>query len=146
MQIDMPDGDYSIEVTLMGGSGRASLTTPTWMYVQGGKGYARLLWSSPHYDYMVLDGRTYYNETEDGGNSSFTIPITAMDLPVDIIADTTAMGDPVENEYNLTFYSDTIGNKDLIPQEAAIKVLELAIGIIIVGGILNYILKKRRRQ
>ena len=103
VQIDMPDGDYSIEVTLMGGSGRASLTTPTWMYVQGGKGYARLLWSSPHYDYMILDGRTYYNETEDGGNSSFTIPITAMDLPVDIIADTTAMGDPVEIAYTLTF-------------------------------------------
>ncbi len=43
VRIDMPDGDYSIEVNLMGGSGRASVTTPTWMYVQGGKGYARLL-------------------------------------------------------------------------------------------------------
>lgn len=145
VRIDMPDGDYSIEVTLMGGSGRASLTTPTWMYVQGGKGYARLLWSSPHYDYMVLDGRTYYNETEDGGNSSFTIPITAMDLPVDIIADTTAMGDPVEIAYTLTFYEDTIGSRSRVPQEGALRVLAAAALFIVAGGIINHFVKKRRQ-
>ncbi|MEE1162651.1 MAG: hypothetical protein UHU21_03050, partial [Lachnospiraceae bacterium] len=126
VRIDMPDGDYSIEVNLMGGSGRASVTTPTWMYVQGGKGYARLLWSSPHYDYMILDGRTYYNETKDGGNSSFTIPITATDMPVDIIADTTAMGDPVEIAYTLTFYEETIGSRSRVPQEGALRVLAAA--------------------
>ena len=145
VQIDMPDGDYSIEVTLMGGSGRASLTTPTWMYVQGGKGYARLLWSSPHYDYMILDGRTYYNETKDGGNSSFTIPITAMDLPVDIIADTTAMGDPVEIAYTLTFYEDTIGSRSRVPQEGALRVLAAAALFIVAGGIINHFVKKRRQ-
>ena len=145
VRIDMPDGDYSIEVTLMGGSGRASLTTPTWMYVQGGKGYARLLWSSPHYDYMILDGRTYYNETEDGGNSSFTIPITAMDLPVDIIADTTAMGDPVEIAYTLTFYEDTIGSRSRVPQEGALRVLAAAALFIVAGGIINHFVKKRRQ-
>ena len=145
VQIDMPDGDYSIEVTLMGGSGRASLTTPTWMYVQGGKGYARLLWSSPHYDYMILDGRTYYNETKDGGNSSFTIPITAMDLPVDIIADTTAMGDPVEIAYTLTFYEETIGSRSRVPQEGALRVLAAAALFIVAGGIINHFVKKRRQ-
>ena len=145
VRIDMPDGDYSIEVTLMGGSGRASLTTPTWMYVQGGKGYARLLWSSPHYDYMILDGRTYYNETKDGGNSSFTIPITAMDLPVDIIADTTAMGDPVEIAYTLTFYEETIGSRSRVPQEGALRVLAAAALFIVAGGIINHFVKKRRQ-
>ena len=145
VQIDMPDGDYSIEVNLMGGSGRASVTTPTWMYVQGGKGYARLLWSSPHYDYMILDGRTYYNETKDGGNSSFTIPITAMDLPVDIIADTTAMGDPVEIAYTLTFYEETIGSRSRVPQEGALRVLAAAALFIVAGGIINHFVKKRRQ-
>ena len=145
VQIDMPDGDYSIEVTLMGGSGRASLTTPTWMYVQGGKGYARLLWSSPHYDYMILDGRTYYNETKDGGNSSFTIPITATDMPVDIIADTTAMGDPVEIAYTLTFYEETIGSRSRVPQEGALRVLAAAALFIVAGGIINHFVKKRRQ-
>ena len=145
VRIDMPDGDYSIEVNLMGGSGRASVTTPTWMYVQGGKGYARLLWSSPHYDYMILDGRTYYNETKDGGNSSFTIPITAMDLPVDIIADTTAMGDPVEIAYTLTFYEETIGSRSRVPQEGALRVLAAAALFIVAGGIINHFVKKRRQ-
>ena len=145
VQIDMPDGDYSIEVTLMGGSGRASLTTPTWMYVQGGKGYARLLWSSPHYDYMILDGRTYYNETKDGGNSSLTIPITATDMPVDIIADTTAMGDPVEIAYTLTFYEETIGSRSRVPQEGALRVLAAAALFIVAGGIINHFVKKRRQ-
>ena len=145
VRIDMPDGDYSIEVNLMGGSGRASVTTPTWMYVQGGKGYARLLWSSPHYDYMILDGRTYYNETKDGGNSSFTIPITATDMPVDIIADTTAMGDPVEIAYTLTFYEETIGSRSRVPQEGALRVLAAAALFIVAGGIINHFVKKRRQ-
>ena len=64
----------------------------------------------------------------------------------DVIADTTAMGDPVEVDYHLTFYSDTIGDRDLIPQEAAIKVLVIALVIIVVGGILNHVLKKRRKR
>ena len=145
VRIDMPDGDYSIEVNLMGGSGRASVTTPTWMYVRGGKGYARLLWSSPHYDYMILDGRTYYNETKDGGNSSFTIPITATDMPVDIIADTTAMGDPVEIAYTLTFYEETIGSRSRVPQEGALRVLAAAALFIVAGGIINHFVKKRRQ-
>lgn len=145
LQIDMPDGDYSIEVSLAGGSGRASVTTPTWMNVQEGRAYARLLWSSPYYDYMILEGRKYLNETADGGSSSFTIPITAMDAPMEIIADTTAMGDPVEIDYTLTFYEDTIGSKSRVPQEGALRVLAGAAVFIIVGGIVNHFIKKRRR-
>ena len=145
LQIDMPDGDYSIEVSLAGGSGRASVTSPTWMNVQGGRAYARLLWSSPYYDYMILEGRKYLNETADGGSSSFTIPITAMDAPMEIIADTTAMGDPVELDYTLTFYEDTIGSKSRVPQEGALRVLAGAAVFIIVGGIVNHFIKKRRR-
>lgn len=145
LQMDLPDGDYSIEVSLVGGSGRASVTTPTWMHVQDGKAYARLLWSSPHYDYMILAGKKYLNETADGGSSSFTIPITAVDEPVEIIADTTAMGDPVEIAYTLTFYEDTIGSKSRVPQEGALRVLAGAAVFIVAGGILNHFIKKRRQ-
>lgn len=142
---DLPDGEYSIEVSLAGGSGRASVTTPTWMIVQEGRAYARLLWSSPYYDYMILDGKKYLNETTDGGSSSFTIPVTAMDAPMEIIADTTAMGDPVEIDYTLTFYEDTIGSKSRVPQEGALRVLAGAAVFIIVGGIANHFIKRRRR-
>ncbi|MDD3797534.1 MAG: hypothetical protein PHE06_16515 [Lachnospiraceae bacterium] len=144
VSIEEDDGEYSIEVSMTGGSERASVTSPTWLYVRNGKGYAKLLWSSVYYDYMIVGGETYRNETTDGSNSTFTIPITALDEPVNVIADTTAMGEPVEIEYALTFYSDTVGATENIPQEAAKKVLIIALVIIAVGGILNYLVKKRR--
>lgn len=146
VKIDMPDGEYSIEVIMTGGSGRASVSSPTWLIVEDGKAYARLLWSSSYYDYMIVGGKKYLNQTTDGSNSTFVIPITALDDEIDVIADTTAMGDPVEIQYHLTFYSGTVGEKNLIPQEAAILVLELALVVIVVGGILNYFVKKRRKR
>jgi hypothetical protein len=144
--IDLPDGEYSIEVNMTGGSGRASVSSPTWLIVEDGYAYARLLWSSSYYDYMIIDEVRYDNLTDDGSNSTFKIPILAMDEEIPVVADTTAMGDPVEIEYHLTFYSTTIDDKDAIPQEAAIKVLVIALVIIVVGGILNYVLKKRRKR
>ena len=94
---------------------------------------------------MIVGGKKYLNETKDGGNSTFTIPIARMDSTIPVIADTTAMGDPVEIEYNLTFYKDTIGEKGLIPQEAAKKVLLIALAVIVVGAVFNHIIKTRRK-
>lgn len=143
VRLDRPDGEYAIELSLTGGSGRAGVTSPTWLIVSEGRAYARLLWSSPYYDYMLVDGIRYDNETTDGGNSSFTIPITVMDEPMYVIADTTAMGDPLEIEYTLTFYSDRIGGKGSIPQEAAKRVLFIAMAIMAVGGVVNQLAKRR---
>jgi hypothetical protein len=142
--VELPDGEYSIEVNMTGGSGRASISSPTLLIVRGGHAYARLLWSSAYYDYMILDNAWFYNLTTDGGNSTFEIPVTLMDEPISITADTTAMGDPLEIEYTLTFYSDSVGEKGLIPQEAAKKVLVIAGVIIVLGGVLNYFVKKKR--
>lgn len=144
--VDLPDGEYSIEVNMTGGSGRASVSSPTWLIVEDGHAYARLLWSSSYYDYMIVDEQRYDNLTDDGSNSTFKIPILAMDEEIPVVADTTAMGDPVEIEYHLTFYSSTIDDKDAIPQEAAMKVLWIALAIIVAGGILNHVLKKRRKR
>ena len=142
--IDIADGEYSIDVNLIGGSGRAAVSSPTLLIVKDGKAYARLIWSSPYYDYMVIDDTMYKNIITDGGNSQFEIPITVMDDPMSVVADTTSMGDSLEIEYALTFYSDTVGEKGAIPQEAAKKVLVLAAAIIVGGGILNYFVKKKR--
>ena len=122
------------------------LQTNSAFTLKDGYAYARLLWSSSYYDYMIVDEVRYDNQTDDGSNSTFVIPILAMDEEIPVIADTTAMGDPVEIDYNLTFYSNTVDDKDAIPQEAAVKVLILALIIIAVGGVLNYVLKKRRKQ
>ena len=144
--VDMEDDTYSIEVNMTGGSGRASVSSPTWFIVKNGKAYARLLWSSSHYDYMKIAGVKYENESDDGGNSTFTIPVAVFDQPITVIADTTAMGDPVEIEYELTFYEDTINSVTKVPQEAAKRVIYIALLIIIVGGILNLVLKRRKKQ
>lgn len=143
--IALPDGEYSVEVNLAGGSGRASVSSPTLLIVREGRAWARLLWSSPYYDYMLLDGARYGNLTEDGGNSTFEIPITALDAPMEVVADTTAMGDPVEIRYALTFYAESVGDRSAIPQEAAKKVLLLSAAIIAVGAVLNYFVKRGRR-
>lgn len=144
--MDLPDGEYSIEVNMTGGSGRASVSSPTWLIIEDGYAYARLLWSSSYYDYMIVDEKRYDNMTDDGSNSTFRIPILALDEEIPVVADTTAMGDPVEIEYYLTFYSDTVDDKDAIPQEAAVKVLIIALVVIAVGGVLNHVLKKKRKR
>lgn len=146
VSIPRDDGEYSIEVAMSGGSGRATVSSPTLLIVRDGKAYARLIWSSTYYDYMLVGGALFPNLTTDGGNSVFEIPITAMDEPMDVIGDTTAMGDALEIEYTLTFYSDSIGSKGSIPQEAAKKVLITAGAIIVFGGGLNYLVKHRRRK
>lgn len=143
--VDLPDGEYSVEVNLAGGSGRASVSSPTLLIVREGRAWARLLWSSPYYDYMLIGNTRYDNLTEDGGNSTFEIPITALDGPMAVTADTTAMGDPVEISYTLTFYRESIADKGRIPQEAAKKVLAISAAIIAVGAVLNHFVKKRRR-
>ena len=145
VEFDKEDGEYSIQVDLEGGSGKASVTSPTLFTVEDGHGYARIQWSSSNYDYMIVDGEKYLLTNEEGMNSVFEIPILALDEPVSVIADTTAMGAPHEIDYTLTFYSDSIGSKSQLPQEAAKRVVAVAMVIIVGGGILNYFVNKRRR-
>ncbi len=144
VSVDRKDGEYSIEVNMTGGSGRASVTSPTLLIVRNGKAYAKLYWSSTYYDYMIVDGVKYQNNTRDGGTSTFIIPITSMDAPVPVIADTTAMGDPVEISYQLTFYADTIGSRNLVPQIATRRVLIVALFIILAGAVLSFLTRKTR--
>ena len=145
IETDLEDGEYSIQVDLEGGSGKASVSSPTLMLVKNGRMYAELQWSSSNYDYMIVDGETFQNESEEGRNSVFTIPVTALDDKMEVIADTLAMGAPHEIDYTLTFYEASIGSKGQLPQEAAKRVVAVAMVIIVGGGILNYFVNKRNR-
>lgn len=145
MQIDKADGEYSIQVDLEGGSGKAMVTSPTILTVKDGQAYAQIQWSSSNYDYMIVDGEQYFPTNEEGMNSVFEIPVQIMDEGMPVIADTLAMGTPHEINYTLTFYSDSIGSKSQLPQEAAKRVVAVAMVIIVGGGILNYFVKKKRR-
>lgn len=145
IETDLEDGEYSIQVDLEGGSGKASVSSPTLMLVKNGRMYAELQWSSSNYDYMIVDGEKFQNESEEGRNSVFTIPVTALDDKMEVIADTLAMGTPHEIDYTLTFYEASIGSKGQLPQEAAKRVVAVAMVIIVGGGILNYFVNKRNR-
>ena len=101
----LADGKYEIEVTLSGGSGRATVDSPCELTVSGGQMTARIEWSSPNYDYMIVDGQKYMPVNIDG-NSVFEIPVK-LDTPMQVIGDTVAMSKPHEVEYTLTFHSDS---------------------------------------
>ena len=96
------DGEYSVNVTLEGGSGRATVESPAALTVADGKMTAVILWSSPNYDYMIVDGEKYL-PTNTEGNSTFEIPVSALGTPLTVTADTVAMSTPHEIEYTLTF-------------------------------------------
>ena len=109
--VNLTDGEYAIEVTMTGGSGRASISSPTWLIVQDGRAFAKLLWSSTYYDYMIVDGEKLLPLNEElgiDGGSVFRIPVKSFDRPLTVLADTTAMSVPHEITYTLTFDSSTI--------------------------------------
>lgn len=100
---EIPDGSYWIRVSMTGGSGRASITSPTGFYVKDGQATADIHWSSASYDYMKLDGVRYDAFTDTAGHSAMTIPVSALNTAIPVLADTTAMSKPYEIEYQLSF-------------------------------------------
>ena len=87
---------------LEGGSGRASVESPAEVRAEDGAYTALIRWSSANYDYMVVDGVTYYPvSTEDG--SVFEIPIPGLECVLPVQADTVAMSQPHLIDYTLTF-------------------------------------------
>ncbi len=121
--LGLSDGIYSIEVVLEGGSGRASVMSPCTFTVSGGEASVRIEFSSKNYDYLILGGQKYL-PVNTAGNSVFEIPLTVLDYPVNIRADTTAMSTPHEIEYTLCFTSGSIqpvksGEERILPLKYA---------------------------
>ena len=105
------DGSYTIELTMEGGSGRASIQSPAQLAIADGAATAILEWSSPNYDYMLVNGEKYLPVNTEG-NSVFEVPVEALDAPLTMIGDTVAMSTPHEVEYTVTFHSDTLQNAE----------------------------------
>ena len=101
------DGEHTIEVTLEGGTGRATVESPAVIRKTGEEIIAVITWSSPYYDYMIVDGQKY-EPVNTEGNSVFEIPVASLDSPLEVVADTTAMSEPHEIEYTLRFDSSSI--------------------------------------
>ncbi len=98
---------YFIEASIEGGTGRASITSPAKVTVSGGEYVISLEWSSPYYDYMIVDGIKYLPVNTEG-NSVFEIPLKSIDGDISITADTTAMSTPHEIDYILHLNSATM--------------------------------------
>ena len=95
----LQDGSYAVaDFSFSGGSGKVTITCEA-LRVEGGAAVARIVFSSPRYGYVKVDGVRY-----DG---TYTEDTSAFDIPVRLGADTvilgmtTAMSQPHEIEYTL---------------------------------------------
>lgn len=109
MSQNISDGNYTIEVKLSGGSGKANIVSPTKLTVDDGQMQAEIEWSSSSYDYMEVNGKDYYPVNDDG-NSVFVIEVSELDRDIPITAETVAMSEPHMIEYTLHFDSSTMKN------------------------------------
>lgn len=105
--LGLEDGEYTVEVKLEGGSGRASVESPTKLMIQEGAATAVITFGSSNYDYMLVNEEKY-EPVNTEGNSSFEIPVASFDWKMPVTADTVAMSTPHEIDYTLFFDSATI--------------------------------------
>ena len=141
--LELEDGEYSITVEMEGGTGKASVQSPTTLTVEDQQGTATLEWSSSHYDYMLVNGEKYLPINKEG-NSTFQIPVYVYDQPMEVVADTTAMSTPHEIDYTLTFHSDEI--EPLASSHSTSPVLYVGCGIVIACVLLVFFLRKRSKK
>ena len=93
---------HYVDITLEGGSGKAYIESPVEISERDGVAYAKLIWNSKNYDYVIVYGDKYLNENP-GGQSTFTVPVKSFDEPFGFIGDTVAMSKPHEIEYTITW-------------------------------------------
>lgn len=120
---DIPaDGQYLADVVLSGGSGRAAVESPALLTVADGSVTARLVWSSPYYEFMIVDGVTYYPIQQEG-NAVFEVPVMP-DIDMSISAQTVAMSQPYLVDY--TLHIDSAGMKEAAEGSAGMLLVGLA--------------------
>ena len=106
VSVSDPQKKKTANLTMEGGSGKASIDSPVEIIEKDDKIYAKLVWSSSNYDYMLVEGEKYLNEAAQGEKSTFIIPIEGVPCDMHVVGDTTAMGTPHEIEYTLHFETE----------------------------------------
>lgn len=139
--IALKDGTYKVQVTMTGGSGRATIATPATVHISSGLATAVIEWNSPNYDYMMVNGEKYLPVNTDG-NSVFEIPVLFWDKEMTVLADTTAMSVPHEIEYQLIFAKPTDRNSKNIVFAGLLStaVLIVVIALVVAG------MKRKKRE
>lgn len=139
----LKDGSYTISVKLAGGSGKASVKSPASMRVKDGIPLARIEWSSPNYDYMILNGEKILPLANDQ-NSVFELPVLVFDKAMSVFADTTAMSTPHEILYQLEFSLETAQRKGFSLAALIILATALLTAALAIFFIMRLCLKKRK--
>ena len=103
VQQGLPDGNFRIVPHLS----LIHIYSPAAITIKDGEATATIVWSSPNYDYMLVDGEKY-EPVNTEGNSTFEIPVDGFDYPMEGVGDTVAMSEPHEIEYTLQFDSSTM--------------------------------------
>lgn len=139
----LKDGSYTISVKLAGGSGKASVKSPALMRVKDGIPLARIEWSSPNYDYMILNGKKILPLANEQ-NSVFELPVLVFDKAMSVFADTTAMSTPHEILYQLEFSLETAQRKGFSLAALIILATALLTAVLAIFFIMRLCLKKRK--
>lgn len=139
----LKDGSYTISVKLAGGSGKASVKSPASMRVKDGLPLARIEWSSPNYDYMILNGKKILPLANEQ-NSVFELPVLVFDKAMSVFADTTAMSTPHEILYQLEFSLETAQRKGFSLAALIILATALLAAALAIFFIMRLCLKKRK--
>lgn len=124
------DGVYMIDVSLSGGSGKASITTPARLTVENGKMTLEVEWSSSKYDLMIVEGENYLPVNTEG-NSVFMIPVAAIDSPLAVKAETLAMSEPHLIDYEIVFNAASVKKEG---GSALPAVIGAAVGVIVIAA------------
>ena len=133
------DGRYTVEAVLTGGSGRAGIESPVDVRVENGILTATVIWSSPFYEYMLVDG-VQYDPIQAEGNATFEIP-AVLDEDIPVRALTVAMSEPHLIDYTIHFDSTTL--RSAAEQSPSLSLLAAG-GILTVCAALAIIRKKAR--
>ena len=139
----LKDGSYTISVKLAGGSGKASVKSPASMRVKDGIPLARIEWSSPNYDHMILNGKKILPLANEQ-NSVFELPVLVFDKAMSVFADTTAMSTPHEILYQLEFSLETAQRKGFSLAALIILATALLTAALAIFFIMRLCLKKRK--
>lgn len=139
--LGLSDGNYTVEVELGGGSGRASVQSPATLRVEGGQAVVTVVWGSSNYDYMRVGEDLFYPLPTEG-NSAFELPVSVFDRKLTVYADTTAMSTPHEIEYTLRFDSRSIrrASELLYAEQFSLESYSAGIQMLTIGGTDRYLL------
>jgi len=83
--IDLKNATYTIEAMVTGDGDLGTIQTPTSIFVKDKKATVVLIWDTPDYDYIIVDGERIQAKSREGG-SIFWVPVTAWDEAMELVA------------------------------------------------------------